>query len=242
MKNIHYSSLKKQKPLTGLYCKEANGNKMYFREGTMDEAIFNCVPFEYPIEHLNPENIIVDIGAHVGCFVNYAVTRGGKNIYAFEPNSDNFSLLKKNTCHLSNTNINIFHMAVYDTNLSEQLKEPKILTFNTGGANVLQPENDIPVKAICLDNIIKNIVGGKNIDVLKIDCEGSEYPILYSCTMLRKVDYIVMEHHVCIHPKETVEKYKYDFTKEGMQDFLQHNGFTIGEDSPEYMIQAYKIS
>jgi len=45
--------------------------------------------------HVEAGDIVFDVGAHFGFFSYYAVQKGAKEVYAFEPNPYVFEILKK---------------------------------------------------------------------------------------------------------------------------------------------------
>jgi hypothetical protein len=66
----------------------------------------------------------------------------------------------------------------------------------TGCGHVLDTGRGQSVRAEPLDDVIRAIArGGRRIDLLKIDCEGSEYPILLTSRRLHRVDRIIGEFH-----------------------------------------------
>ena len=75
---------------------------------------------------------------------------------------------------------------------------------NTGGSQLashagstfIQKDVDIDVPSITLEEIVKKH-GIKKIKLLKIDCEGSEYEILYNCPtkILKKIECLGGEFH-----------------------------------------------
>lgn len=116
---------------------------------------------------------VLDIGAHIGYYTmifSKLVGPKGK-VYAFEPDLDNFLLLKENT--KSFNNVEVFRTAISD-------KEGKIdfykIEDNTGCHSIVLPSlksEKITVDSSTLDAFLesKKI---KNVDFIKIDIEGGE--------------------------------------------------------------------
>ncbi len=122
---------------------------------------------------IKPEMIILDIGAHIGYYAKLFSKLAGKkgSICAFEPEEENFQLLKKNTGNLEN--VRIFKKAVSDKDGFIDFYRAK---NNTGHHSILSSEicqEKITVPALKLDSFIKN-ENIKNVDLIKIDIEGGE--------------------------------------------------------------------
>ena len=69
---------------------------------------------------------------------------------------------------------------------------------NTGGGNVLGRVGPPTIETVQLDALITEILastGATKIRLLKVDCEGSEYPILMTSRKLHLVDAIYGEFH-----------------------------------------------
>ena len=210
---------------------------MAHRPGTQDAAIFrevigqNCyrLPEKFP-----PRQIIVDIGAHIGMFSMACLLRGAQEVWAYEPDQDNFALLEKNLNGL--VGAKLFNKAVWR-------KEPSsLLTFsgystgmNACGTCVPSCAVDgvnraLPVVSISLDDVIQgaSLNGARRIDLLKIDCEGAEYPALYTSTNLDQVERICGECHEMDGMSKVMRVdgfTRYDMRE--MADFLQDEGFDV---------------
>lgn len=112
---------------------------------------------------------VVDVGANLGYFTRLASSLVGPtgNVYAFEPDADNFLLLKKNTEHLKN--VHIIQSAVSDTEgtvtlyLSNKMGMHSLLEKNGSGRSVTVP-------CTTLDQLYKKT----DIHFIKIDVEGAE--------------------------------------------------------------------
>jgi FkbM family methyltransferase len=148
--------------------------------------------------------VVVDIGGNVGYFsFLLASKKKGARIFAFEPMHENVEVFNSNigmNASLHNE-VSLFNKAVTGNNNGSIDIFFDDLSKNSVVASVL---NDFSVQntevktvaAISLENIfIENEL--INIDLLKIDCEGSEYPIFYDSPghIFEHVKMIAIESH-----------------------------------------------
>jgi len=140
-------------------------------------------------------HLVVDIGANIGFFSFYAAHRWPQaKILAFEPAPENIKWFRRNI-ESSNANTIFLHpVAVAGLEGQKTLfmkKEHGWHSFWRNGA-----ESEILVETTTLGAIIAQN-GCSTIDLLKLDCEGSEYEIFEGCeTLLAKyVRFISMEYH-----------------------------------------------
>ena len=148
----------------------------------------------------NPRPTIIDIGANVGFFTMYAISKYPEAlIYSYEPIEKNFYQLVRNKDHNSSKNIKCFNKAVCghkgEISISLDTKD----SFTTS-ATILGPndQNMDTMKVPCLG--LADIFDENNItecDFLKLDCEGAEFEILYNAPSecLAKIQQIAMEVH-----------------------------------------------
>ena len=133
---------------------------------------------------LNPR-VIVDIGANIGMFSKMCAEIFPQAIiYAYEPNSRPFLWLKKNS---ENSNIIPNQTAILDKE-----KSMNIRCGRTTEKGRLSNKEGIPIRTL---NAAK-VADGKDIDLLKMDCEGSEWEILKDFTLLKRTKHLVMEFHL----------------------------------------------
>jgi FkbM family methyltransferase len=174
----------------------------YFRNGSLDRCIFDQIKNadEYMLkeETFTSSDIALDIGGHIGFFARTILNMGAGYVYLYEISPQNIELCKKNLQKYSKQ-VSINRMAVWN-------KTGQTLYFdefpnwgndvNTGGCDVFSG-GKIAVQTISFDQIITEITdnGKKRIKILKIDAEGSEWPILLQSQMLDQVDMIVGELH-----------------------------------------------
>ena len=206
-------------------------NRLHFREGTWDRNIFRSVAElnEYGLEcEFDEDDLVIDIGSHVGGFIWAAGQRGAKKMICFEAFKDNYELAKKNLDVLSSiigkNNILIFNKAVYRSDLEEKgiLHFSGIHNENTGGGNVLTNTDGLEVEWLSLDSII----GDYKVRMLKLDCEGSEFPILLTSSKLDQVEEIYGEYHEMNVPSHLNMPYE-KFTMSLLERHLREKGFDI---------------
>ncbi len=177
-------------------------NHFKFRPGTIDESVFRAVVErnEYWVPaQLLPDEVVIDIGAHIGSFSWLCWLRGARTIEAFEADLENYQLAWDN---LQPTGVRLQQLAVWRSDRQEEVLHhsgypemqpdgPDPVGINTGGGHVFSPVG-APIPTISLDAII----GDRLISILKLDCEGSEYPILLTSKKLKQIRSIVGEYHV----------------------------------------------
>lgn len=209
-------------------------NDFTFREGTWDRAIFNCITLhnEYKLPtRFKDDDLIIDIGAHIGAFSYACLQRGAGQVYAYEASKPNFELAYKNLSSFKKR-AKVHFNAVWrsDTKVDSLTFNDPVHTINTGGGNVWGTQGTEKVPVITLDQILSSIQ--KRVRLLKLDCEGSEFPILFTSKQLHKVDEIVGEYHefggkynpMSIPSTMKIQGYT-EFTVEVLLKFLQEQGF-----------------
>ncbi|HEV8240568.1 MAG TPA: FkbM family methyltransferase [Thermoanaerobaculia bacterium] len=143
---------------------------------------------------------ILDIGASVGVFTVYAVTRArGVRVEAFEPCPESYSVLLANVAgNGAQGRVTCHRLAVAGRRGPASLSRgTSRFVFPTlvEDPSSLAGER-VEVDCTTLDDVL---AGGHSavVDLLKMDCEGSEYDILYraSPTALQRLREIRMEYH-----------------------------------------------
>ena len=176
----------------------------------------------------NPK--IVDIGANAGFFTTFVADHFPQaSIYAFEPLPSNFKQLKQN-CELNPNH----HMLANNQAVSGK---PGPVTLYYNPENTLTPlastsasfdsrnVQKTEVEAVTVEQIMSEYKLDR-IDLLKLDCEGAEYDILYNTPtqLFDKIDMLTMEVHKGDMPRENLPN---------LQKFLTDLGYKIrirGED------------
>lgn len=141
---------------------------------------------------IEPDDIVVDVGANVGIFANRAYLLGAKSVYSFEPTLKSFNCLSQNID--PSGIIRPFCMA-----LSDRIKLAAISTDNGNsvGSRLNDHTSDFDLVYTTTIDELFNIKLFDHIDYLKLDVEGEEDKIIYNISRDRlcKINKIVMEYH-----------------------------------------------
>ncbi len=127
----------------------------------------------------NQDDIVVDVGANIGCFVipvSKHLNKGGK-IIAFEPSFFVCDILKENIKRNSIDNAELVNSAVSNTSGTISFFEAPDTIFGMGGlAGMGAISKEVKVPCVTLDDYFSS--ENKNISILKIDVEGFEVLVL----------------------------------------------------------------
>jgi len=137
---------------------------------------------------------VLDIGAHVGAFTA-ALARAlpGAEVTAFEPSADRVAYLRRN---------------IVGNELADRVTVVEAAVGGRPGRQLLVGLEMVPgpggidpggegemVDVVGFDDVMDAIEG--RVDVVKMDCEGSEYDIVASASaaVLLRIDRLVLEYH-----------------------------------------------
>jgi FkbM family methyltransferase len=163
--------------------------------------------------------VVIDIGANIGAFSMFALKRLHQpRIYAYEPEKNNFELLC-NSIELNNSRDLVFpfKQAVY----GHEGKMNLSIAGESSGKNSIELDQHSgkseQVYCTTLSLIFKDN-GISFCDLLKIDCEGSEYELLLNTPrdIFKKIGMIILEWHI-------VKNHSID----ELISFLENTGFMI---------------
>lgn len=178
--------------------------------------------------HKVPGNaVVVDIGANVGYFsFMMAAKRPAATIYAYEPMQENTIVFSRNIELNKNLDqrIQLSQKAVTGTPVPSITLYFDNQDHNTVIASVFDDfdthnKESVSIPAISLHEIITaNRL--QQIDILKMDCEGSEYPILYESpeSVWRVIKALAIEVHEMDKDRRNAAY---------LQSFLEKKGYKI---------------
>ena len=94
-------------------------------------------------------------------------------------------------------------------------------------------ESGLLLSAVSLDDLLFEASDGfnKTVRLLKLDCEGSEYPILFTAKHLEIVQEICGEYHEIpseqVPDRALVGDKRDRFNYEGLRTYLEEQGFSL---------------
>jgi FkbM family methyltransferase len=180
---------------------------------------------------------VVDIGANAGYFTLFAVSCfADSQIFSFEPVPVNYAQLERHHNLNSSRRIKCFPKAVAgqagEVNLSFDSND-SFTTSATIFKQADQQKDSIKVPCLTLSQVFdeNNI---NKCDLLKMDCEGAEYDILYNCPpdYFQRIDQIAMEVHNGENENQNIET---------LESFLRGQGFSTRR-RPVGMLWAWRKS
>jgi FkbM family methyltransferase len=226
-----YFKRKHESGLTARYV--TNGAPLIFDVPPRFYEVFREIFMEdfYRINNLVkdlPDNpIVVDIGGNVGYFsFLLASKKKGARMYAYEPMQENINVFRNNielnpSLHRQ---ISLFNKAVTGNNNERIDIFFDNVSNNSVVASVLNDFSSLntevkTVDAISLENIFEDHQL-QQVDLLKIDCEGSEYPIFYDSPahIFDSVNMIAIESHDLDDAGRNTP---------ALSSFLRSKGFTV---------------
>lgn len=199
-----------------------NGARIKIGRG-IDHAVIIEIFLRQDYGEMPDDAVILDLGANIGAFTVYATTTARNvTVYAYEPFQVYYNVMKENvTLNRQNESVYCFNVAVAGeaTTRNLYLKTPGFFfpTFVSEDTNNRQ--DSIPVPCTTLAGIIEDNKL-ERVDLLKIDCEGSEYEILYltPAQYYGRIQQIRMEYHNLDHEHRHLNR---------LREFLTEKGYTI---------------
>jgi FkbM family methyltransferase len=149
-------------------------------------------------------NFVIDVGGYIGETALFFAQRGARRVFCVEPAPDNFRLLEQNISQSSfKDKIVVVRAAILD--------KDGIVEFYMDNQNY--PCHHVAnshefMKIYATDTLTYNVqamsfqslmeyTGLEEVDVVKLDCEGSEYDILLGTpdSVLKRVRKYIIEYH-----------------------------------------------
>lgn len=176
-----------------------NGIRIHFSSAPDDLSTVVVVFLKKDYGEIPEHGVVIDIGANIGVFSLYAVSRGASRVFAFEPNREAYDVLVRNieSNNLS-SKILPFNLAVggggYDT-----VNIPRVSSAHNRTLKLVSESHKDQydtVSCITLEKIL-SASGVEHVDLLKMDCEGAEYEILEGTSdrTLSSIQRLRMEYH-----------------------------------------------
>lgn len=199
------------------------------------KEVFVRQVYSPPFCRVEPEDVVVDIGANIGIFSMFAALQGATKVHSYEPSSETVSYLRKNA------EANHLHQIVPHWGAVSDRTGTLRLFLTRGhcsGSNrvfdidLREGDTAEEVPAFTLEQVLDEN-GLETVDFMKIDCEGAEGLIVPStpAACFQRVKKLAMEFHDQMSPVRHEE----------LQRQLEATGFTtrLGWDQKDTMGYIY---
>lgn len=165
-----------------------------FRPETDDEVIWNSVVDDnkYKLPDSLHGWVVIDIGSHIGAFTYACVMRGAYWVWAYEADGENIKRFNRNTRDFDDR-CYVTQGAVY--NPVVELGQTRILSLE---GSILYGTPNCPVRLISFDDILEQVYSDnfpRRKILVKLNCAGSEWPILFASRQLHFADKIIGQWH-----------------------------------------------
>lgn len=183
----------------------------------------------------NNDKVIFDIGANQGFYaLMLKMVNPSCHIYCFEPNPLEYNTLLLNIRLNGVSGISTIPKAVGNSNRIIDFEYlPNVGSISGLGVRMVQRQwlkeefvSSLRVEQITLDSFCKN-VDLKQIDILKIDVEGSEVNVLAGAkNTIKKSSKVVIERHSMSLRKDIIQT-------------MKKSGFELVHDEDEHCLRYY---
>lgn len=142
--------------------------------------------------------IVLDIGGYIGDTAIYFSHLGASTVYVYEPHPELYKMMIKNIELNNARNIKTINCGAGNEDSFISIKQNKSADGPTAVFGLKLPKEregkSVRIKVVSLEKIIENI---GEIDFLKMDCEGCEFPALLSCDRihLERIKKMLVEYH-----------------------------------------------
>lgn len=200
-----------------------DGAVVHLRPVPMDRHTFHRI-FARDAYRLNREppgafGTVIDVGAHIGLFAA-RVAPLARRVLSFEPVAANFAVLKRNVAAWP-------HVVPVSRAVAERRGTSTIFVSDNPSAHSMFPSTEerraggTSVECVTLADVFTEHAIDR-CDLLKLDCEGAEYEILYGVprALWPRIGRICLEYHpVACGPPE--------WTGESLELFLESVGHRV---------------
>lgn len=182
-------------------------NNFKIPKGQEDLAsgFYDEINYEYEYDHGNASvelgDRVLDCGAYVGMFTDYAYRKGANKVYSVEADKEHFKCLTENVQKMWKT---------YSDNIINKATPPEI--FN----RKVNDDKYNPEVNFSIEEFLKT----HHIDFIKMDIEGSEWPTLLNMEddNIKKVKKWAIE----VHLRWSDDSNKYTYGDNSYRDFNGH--------------------
>jgi FkbM family methyltransferase len=171
-----------------------DGTVMHLSQDPLDVVTLFVVFVREDYGVIPKGSVVVDIGSNIGAFAVWAARKGARAVLAFEPSAASFACCERNVrANALEHVIKLRRLAVSDVEGGTVRFPRRSSVFNAIIDGPASGEFD-EVPSTTLATIVASV---DRVDVLKLDCEGAEYRILFGSppSVFDKVRDIRLEYH-----------------------------------------------
>ncbi len=115
-------------------------------------------------------DVVLDVGAHIGTFTRFALSKGARQVVAYEPDPVNLRYLRRNCeAELKGGRVLVVAAAAWRSRGN--------LRFSAGGPNsgsgVVSDSGGMNIPAVTIDESLREL-GNPEVNFIKMDIEGAE--------------------------------------------------------------------
>jgi FkbM family methyltransferase len=192
------------------------------RKNTSDKKVFWQIFVEKELEldfKIEPK-LIIDGGAYIGASTLWFAKKfPSAKIIAVEPEDSNFQLLQRNTAGLPN--VKLIKAGLWNKNTDLKIKDIGLGKWGFVVTEAASDDNE-KIKAVTIDKILADS-GQAEIDILKLDIEGSEKEMFAEGyeNWLSKTKVMIIELHERMRPgaeqsfRSAIAKYNFSESRNG---------------------------
>ena len=174
--------------------------QLNYRKGKTDENIIKEIlhkqayrkkKLDFKIEK---DDVWLDGGSHIGVFGYYVASNGGKKVYCFEPEKENYDLLLQNINIMQNRFPTEFVPYNYAVNQTGGVGTFTIAPNTWRHSLVTHYKKKLPtidINCMKIDDILEKHT---DINAIKLDIEGSELEILLNEHDFSRIKKMVFEY------------------------------------------------
>jgi FkbM family methyltransferase len=206
------------------------------RDINIINEVFISKYYHSALRFINEDYTIIDIGAHIGSFsILFGKIAKAGRIYAYESFIESYNLFKENIILNRIKNIIPFNLAICSKPSSRLKLYIKTIGGEYAGNSIYGSGKFVKVNSTNLNELFK-INNISSCDLLKIDCEGAEYDIIFNSPkrIFKKIKNIILEYH------KGYGDYKL------LKDYLGSLGFKVREvkngNIPLYKMKKVSLS
>lgn len=182
-----------------------DGRDILYRPGTTDPFVIYQVLLkrgkkaEYYVPPALKPKTIVDIGSNMGASIIYFHRQfPAAKIFGFEPHPETFGVLKKNVADLPGVRVFNYGLGAARERIAVPADRVNFGAFNTRGHFKDRGYPAVPTECEIrrFDDVLRELQI-MQVDLLKIDCEGSEADVFSTMPdeILNRCEWIVGEFH-----------------------------------------------